>query len=869
MKKGYKTGFTLAEIMVVLAVLSILLAVMLPSMTKKRPEEIIVDPIWKRHESGTQKTIYFGIGDKQAALIGGRYNASSDNGRLVIHSANDDQIQFLTKYKKTINDNDYEFLRGMYFGNNHNMYLGAFVGQNGSILDQRTLSNLGNSFTSAGGSNNLVIRPNGACGHNYGTGQNIDSITYFPMYNNTNQNNYCFAPLPNGDNNTIIGYMAFASFFDPIKSKPWNKIETHNHIAIGAYASTNTACPGGIGSDCHFMTTIGYNAGSDSTSYVGDITAIGAQAGTALGNGEYNNDDTYRDTMIGAYAGHGASGNDNLYIGAYAGGYSSLSNNNIAIGYRAFSTDYPAGYSYCSVWYGQGQTQCTQYSHLIPVEQLHNTINIGAYAGYRDEYLKSNRNIDEKEEYDNKFGAGYRNISVGAYSNANMNTDLYDPLTQSQYSTNTATDNIAIGYRAKAKGENNTVLSNYGSGIEGWNNTLIGYNADLNPYEGTTKTYGYSKNVFVGQGIHGTNGDAGSKTPASSTRRNVYIGYNAIVNGGEGVVQIGGTYVPTSVAEQAAMEQSTAQFGGYIPHEHNLDVMPVPNNLYIDKNKHNIGIGFGACHILGGNAQNKTCIGYNSGPTSTSATDWNDDNKTIYLGNSDSTVYMPHIRTNNLYLGNGVLTVEEISDLDTNKIVTAYSEYSYKNLNLNPHNNGLMLTSDEVTTTYTKPPLAYLVFGDGNFFSGWTTVYNPTRRNTKTATYSDKRLKNTTSEFKSGLDKIRQIKVLDYTFKADKTKKPHVGVIAQDLQEIFPDAVSTNEDGYLTIRLTDMFYALVNSVKELNNYIEGIYAQIDVINSKITGLEQRKDNLKQQNKQLKEQLSVLDKRLNKIEHKGN
>ena len=63
----------------------------------------------------------------------------------------------------------------------------------------------------------------------------------------------------------------------------------------------------------------------------------------------------------------------------------------------------------------------------------------------------------------------------------------------------------------------------------------------------------------------------------------------------------------------------------------------------------------------------------------------------------------------------------------------------------------------------------------------------------------------------------------------------------------------------------EMFYALVNSVKELNNYIAGIYTQLDVLNHKISGLEQRKDSLKQQNKQLKEQISILDKRLKKLE----
>ena len=49
---------------------------------------------------------------------------------------------------------------------------------------------------------------------------------------------------------------------------------------------------------------------------------------------------------------------------------------------------------------------------------------------------------------------------------------------------------------------------------------------------------------------------------------------------------------------------------------------------------------------------------------------------------------------------------------------------------------------------------------------------------------SDKRLKYVGKENLSGLDKIRQLKVFNYTYKKDKKKTPHVGVIAQDLSLI-------------------------------------------------------------------------------------
>ena len=85
-----------------------------------------------------------------------------------------------------------------------------------------------------------------------------------------------------------------------------------------------------------------------------------------------------------------------------------------------------------------------------------------------------------------------------------------------------------------------------------------------------------------------------------------------------------------------------------------------------------------------------------------------------------------------------------------------------------------------------------------------------------TALSSDRRLKYVGNEFTSGLDKIRALKVFNYTYKKDETKTPHVGVIAQDLQKIFPNAVKKGADGFLTIRMEDMFYAVINAIKELD-----------------------------------------------------
>lgn len=109
-------------------------------------------------------------------------------------------------------------------------------------------------------------------------------------------------------------------------------------------------------------------------------------------------------------------------------------------------------------------------------------------------------------------------------------------------------------------------------------------------------------------------------------------------------------------------------------------------------------------------------------------------------------------------------------------------------------------------------------------------------------TTSDRRLKDVGKAFTAGLEEIKKLEVFNYTFKKDPSKTPRVGVMAQDLQKIFPQAVTKGEDGFLRIRMEDMFYALVNAVKELDKKIETLIQKqkkIDELESRIEKLEKR------------------------------
>ena len=125
--------------------------------------------------------------------------------------------------------------------------------------------------------------------------------------------------------------------------------------------------------------------------------------------------------------------------------------------------------------------------------------------------------------------------------------------------------------------------------------------------------------------------------------------------------------------------------------------------------------------------------------------------------------------------------------------------------------------------------------------------------------YSDKRLKNIKKESDYGIDELKNIKVYNFTFKNDKNKEPHVGVIAQDLQKVFPESVKKDDNGYLMIRKDEMFYAMVNAVKQLDKLVQGLVGEVKTILFKLNSHDKEIKKLQQENEELKARIEKLEK----------
>ncbi|MCR4881077.1 MAG: tail fiber domain-containing protein [bacterium] len=79
---------------------------------------------------------------------------------------------------------------------------------------------------------------------------------------------------------------------------------------------------------------------------------------------------------------------------------------------------------------------------------------------------------------------------------------------------------------------------------------------------------------------------------------------------------------------------------------------------------------------------------------------------------------------------------------------------------------------------------------------------------------SDERLKNIKGSYTKGLNEVLQVEPIVFKYKGQNSN--NIGVVAQDIQKIFPEAVVTMPDGYLGVTTDPIFFAMLNAINEVN-----------------------------------------------------
>lgn len=422
------------------------------------------------------------------------------------------------------------------------------------------------------------------------------------------------------------------------------------------------------------------------------------------------------------------------------------------------------------------------------------------------------------------------------------------------------------------------------------NATIIGNHAANGAVLSTTAATGNMYNIFVG-----ANAGAGAANLSSNAVGNIYIGESA----GAGAANATNNTNNIAIGHKAMSHQTNGYnnifigagvgngFGKPFNQDDDLQsfVDSSQNNTIIgslfsggtwrntvigygtyNKNvqgRHDLtAIGKGACDAIGNTNSQITCIGADSGSTGkyfNSAIE--NSGQHIYIGGKSESF--------------GGRSPLEIHHNGTNRAsVVLNSNLVVKgNLYIGPSGNmyslqrktyslGNQLCSNESST------ISSILGYKGYYCTGMSDVNRATLskfrlesggyENLGIGILSDEKLKTDIVLNNDGLEQILSLVPYNYTFKSDKSKKPQVGVIAQDLQKVFPSSVFKGEDGYLRIRWDEMFYACINSIKTL-------FKKIEVVASNVLNMEKDTKSISSSQKSLSKKIAELNKRLNKIE----
>jgi len=87
------------------------------------------------------------------------------------------------------------------------------------------------------------------------------------------------------------------------------------------------------------------------------------------------------------------------------------------------------------------------------------------------------------------------------------------------------------------------------------------------------------------------------------------------------------------------------------------------------------------------------------------------------------------------------------------------------------------------------------------------------------------------------IDKIRDVGVIRYNFKSEFTKgnpipdEKYIGVVAQDIEKSFPEAVKTDENGYKAVSVNTLTAILLQAIKDQQVQIETLKKEIETLKS--------------------------------------
>jgi hypothetical protein len=558
--------------------------------------------------------------------------------------------------------------------------------------------------------------------------------------------------------------------------------------------------------------------------------------GNAIGNGGANSIDELSDAK------HDGT---NLFIGEFSGStYNGGSNSNTAIGYESMK----------NITTGGGNTAIGNVSLKANNTGFQNT-GIGNSSLISNTTGNRNVAIGVSALYANT--TGKQNTVIGTLADAKnqggTNNTIIGFEAGKGISTHNKSGNVFLGYQAgfNETGDNKLYIENSSNSspliwgdfttdsavINGnfhvtGNITTDGANLGITKIDELTDAKYDGTNLFVGFGS-GINSDL-------TTSNNTGLGKEALKNiiGGDWNVSIGyqSMYNNTTgfsnlaTGAQALYSNTTGQYNTangasalYLNTTGQNNVANGFHALYSNTiGQNNVGIGRNT-NYYNEEGNRNTIIGHNAGSGSSLHNKSGNvflgfqagfaelSNDKLYIENSNSTT--PLIWgdfASDLAAINGKFGVNTQNPTARVDIVATSGEDPFRvaiggATKLKVHDNGG--TSIGLNASGT-PVNGLYVHGDLEYNAGLTSV-------------SDKRYKTNIKSLNNTLENISKIRGVTYDWKRNEypernfSDKKQIGVIAQEVEEVFPELVSTNEAGYKSVDYVKLTPILLEAVKEL------------------------------------------------------
>ena len=446
--------------------------------------------------------------------------------------------------------------------------------------------------------------------------------------------------------------------------------------------------------------------------------------------------------------------------------------------------------------------------------------NIGYAAGRYNSSM--NFNVHLGYAAGNRGTEAIKNVAIGAYamyanSGSNMTGDNSTTVGhESMYNISSGYNNSGLGYQSfynLTTGYNNTAIGNFAGDalLTGYNNTYLGNSTDASSTSAINQTMiGYAADGQANNSVTLGNSDVTAVYMAEDSGATVYAaGLN-----------LGGTAITSTAAEINLLDGVTTVGSGILSsltESSNtgvrLSTSNASNHGDIGSNAVDLSYSASSSSSYGATGDYSTAMGY--GSTASGIRSFAGGLYTVASGGSSFAFHSGTTAsgTNSTALGRVTVASDYAS--------TVIGQYN---------SSGSSATS--ASSFSTSAPA--FVIGNGTasnaksdafkvMFNGDATVSNDLTVSGDVVISSDARLKSNIVSLGSTLPKLLLIDGKSYEMKG----KQKIGVLAQEIKEVFPELVSEDDNEMLAVNYQGLVPVLINALKEQESKIINQQSQID------------------------------------------